>query len=253
MTSGIPRVGVITFPGSLDDRRCAAGRRDDGRGAGRAVARGSGPPRRRRGDPARRVQLRRLPPDRRDRAVRAGDGRCPGVRRARWPGAGDLQRLPGPVRERSAPRGADPQPLAPVRVSRGPPAGGDHADAGHDRPDAGRGARHPGEARRGPVRGRCRGARPARGRGTGRVPLLRAGRHDRRGPQSQRQRERHRRRAQRGGQRRRVDAASGARRGPGRRTHRRPAAVRVAAGRGRWRGSRGTWRSWSSPCTVPSA
>ena len=156
VTSGIPRIGVITFPGSLDDRDALRAVETMGGEPVAALARGPRPPRRRRRDPARRVQLRRLPPDRRDRAVRARDGRRPRVRRARRSGAGDLQRLPGPLRERAASRRADPQPFAPVRVSRGPPAGGDHADAGHDRPDAGRGARYPGEARRGAVRRRCR-------------------------------------------------------------------------------------------------
>ena len=253
MTSGIPRIGVVTFPGSLDDRDALRAVETMGGEPRPALARGRRPPRRRRRDPAGRVQLRRLPPHRRDRPVRDGDGRRPGVRRTRRPRARHLQRLPGALRERLASRRADPQPLAPVRLSPGARAGGDHADAGHVRPDARRGARDPREARRGAVRLRRGGPGAARGRRPGRVPLLRAGRHDRRRAQPQRQRERDRRRPQRRRQRRGADAASRARRRSRRRAHRRPAVVRVAADAGARAGSRGTWRSWSSRCTGPSA
>ena len=103
------RVGVVTFPGSLDDRDAARAVAPGRRGAGSALARRPWPARRRCGDPARRLLLRRLPALRRDRPVRAGDGR-PGARRpGRAAGARHLQRVPDPVRGAPAARRADPQ------------------------------------------------------------------------------------------------------------------------------------------------
>ena len=76
------KFGVVRFPGSCDERRRAA------RGAA-ASARPSCSgtatrdlQRRRRGDRPRRLLLRRLPARRRDRALRAGDGRGRALRRA---------------------------------------------------------------------------------------------------------------------------------------------------------------------------
>ncbi len=104
MTSGTPRVGVITFPGSLDDGDAL-----------RAVETMGGEP----------VALWHADPDLHGvdavilpggfsygdylrtgaiaRFARVMDG-VRGVRRTWRPGARDLQRLPGPVRERAAPR-----------------------------------------------------------------------------------------------------------------------------------------------------
>ncbi len=69
------RIGVVTFPGSLDDVDAARAVRVAGGEAVAAVARRPRPARRRRGGAAGRLLLRRLPALRRDRAVRAGDDR----------------------------------------------------------------------------------------------------------------------------------------------------------------------------------
>ena len=69
------RIGVVTFPGSLDDRDAAARRpRSPAAEPVAALARRRRPARRRRGGAARRLLLRRLPALRRDRPVRAGHG-----------------------------------------------------------------------------------------------------------------------------------------------------------------------------------
>ena len=84
VTDRLPRIGVVTFPGSLDDAtRCRAIEAMGGEARG-PVARRPRPRRRRRGRAARRVQLRRLPPVRRDRRAGADHGR--GSRRS--PGRG---------------------------------------------------------------------------------------------------------------------------------------------------------------------
>ena len=68
------RIGVVTFPGSLDDRDAARAVRLAGAEPVRALARRRRPARRRRGDPAGRLLLRRLPALRRHRPVRRGHG-----------------------------------------------------------------------------------------------------------------------------------------------------------------------------------
>ena len=92
------RVAVVRFPGSNCDcdtlRAARAGRR-------RRLLRlapGHRPAGRRRRDPARRVQLRRLPPLRRDRPVQPDHAGGAAPRRGRRAGARHLQRLPDPVR-----------------------------------------------------------------------------------------------------------------------------------------------------------
>ena len=76
-------------------------------------------PRRRRRRPARRLLVRRLPPLRRDRPLRAGDGArsraFAAERRAR---ARDLQRLPDPLRGRPAAGRAAAERVALVRLPR---------------------------------------------------------------------------------------------------------------------------------------
>ena len=112
------RVGVVTFPGSLDDRdaqravRLAGGEPvalwhadADLQGVDAVVAAG-------------RLQLRRLPAGRRHRALRARDDERRRAGRARPAGARHLQRLPGPVRERPAARRADPQRAPALRQPR---------------------------------------------------------------------------------------------------------------------------------------
>ena len=68
------RIGVVTFPGSLDDRDAARAVRLAGAERGRALARRRRPARGRRRRAARRLLLRRLPALRGDRPLRAGDG-----------------------------------------------------------------------------------------------------------------------------------------------------------------------------------
>ena len=74
------RIGVITFPGSLDDRDAQRAIRIAGGRAGRALARLARPRGRRRARAARRLQLRRLPARRCDRRTRADHGRSEGCR-----------------------------------------------------------------------------------------------------------------------------------------------------------------------------
>ena len=69
------RIGVVTFPGSLDDHDALRAVRLSGAEPVSALARQRHPGRRRRGDPARRLLLRRLPALRRDLPVRPGDDR----------------------------------------------------------------------------------------------------------------------------------------------------------------------------------
>ena len=100
------KIGVVTFPGSLDD---VDARRAVEIAGGEAVALWHGdsrPAGRRRRRPARWLLLRRLPALRRDRPLRAGDDR--GHRRGeeRDADARHLQRLPDPVRGAPAARRA---------------------------------------------------------------------------------------------------------------------------------------------------
>ena len=140
-------------------------------------------------------------------------------RRGRRAGARDLQRLPDPLRGRPAARGPAPEPRPRVRLPRRPPAGRADGHGLHGALRAGPGADDPGEARRGIVV-RGRGAlRRARGRGPARA-ALRGG--------LQRLGGRRRGRVQRGAQRVRPDAASRACGRPAARLRRRRAAARGA-------------------------
>ena len=132
MTSGTPRVGVITFPGSLDDRDAL-----------RAVETMGGEP----------VALWHADPDLHgvDAVILPGGFSYGDYLRtgaiARFARVMDGVRAfaerGGPVlgicngfqvlcESGLLPGALDPQPLAPVRLPRGPSAGGDDADAGHD-------------------------------------------------------------------------------------------------------------------------
>ena len=113
-----PRVGVVTFPGSLDDRDALRAAASMGGDAGAAVARGRRP---------RRAQAASCPggsPTATTCAPGPSPGsrrswRRPGLRRGRRAGPRHLQRLPDPVRGRAAARGADPEPAAVVRLPLG--------------------------------------------------------------------------------------------------------------------------------------
>ena len=112
------RVGVVVFPGSNCDRDTAP-RPDRGRrGAGRAVARAGVARRGRRGGPARRVRVWRLPAGRGHRAVQPRDAFRGRLRGRGRPRPGDLQRLPGARRGRARARGAAAQPVAAVPGAR---------------------------------------------------------------------------------------------------------------------------------------
>ncbi|CAA9351218.1 MAG: Phosphoribosylformylglycinamidine synthase, glutamine amidotransferase subunit, partial [uncultured Nocardioidaceae bacterium] len=173
--------------------------------AGRALARRPRPAGRGRRRAAGRLLLRRLPACRRHRALRPGDDRGRRGRAPRPAGPRHLQRLPGAVRGAPAAGGVGPQRAADVRLQ-GPAAARreqpDRVDLGVRR---GRGGHDRAQERRGRVRRGLRHPRPAGGRGPGGGALPRR--------QPQRLAARHRRDRQRARQRRRVDAAPGARGG----------------------------------------
>ena len=169
------RIGVVTFPGSLDDRDAAravrAGRRPSRSRSGTATTTCTGvdavvlPGGFSYGDYLRCGAIARFAPVMDD--VVAGGQRRPA-------GARHLQRLPGPVRVAPAARRADPQRPPALRLprpaaarSRTPTTAWTAAYA------AGQRDRHPAEERRGRLRRRRAHARRARGRGPGRRPLPR--------------------------------------------------------------------------------
>ena len=212
------RIGVVTFPGSLDDvRRAARGPRSPGARGGRrsgmatptcaASTRSSLPG---------GLLLRRLPALRRDRPVRPGRwARSSTRRRDGLPVLGHLQRLPDPVRVAPAARRADPQRRPALRLPR-PGAARSRTPRPPGRRDYDAGERIVVPLKNGEGRFQAdeAHARRARGRGPGRRPLRRR--------QPERLPARHRRHLQRGGQRRRPDAAPRARRrGADRPRHRR--------------------------------
>ena len=127
------RVGVVTFPGSLDDGDAARAVRLAGAEPVRLWHAEADLRRRGRGRPARGVLLRRLPAGRGHRAVRPRDDRRRRGRGPRDAGAGHLQRLPGAVRVAPAARGSGPQRDPAVRLP-GPAAArgadGDRLDLG---------------------------------------------------------------------------------------------------------------------------
>ena len=111
------RVAVVRFPGSNcdeDARRGAGTERRRGllRLASRHLAAG-----RRRRRPARRVQLRRLPPLRRHRPLQPDHAGGAGPRRGRRRRARHLQRLPDPLRGAPAARRADAERRPDLRVA----------------------------------------------------------------------------------------------------------------------------------------
>ena len=209
------KIGVVTFPGTLDDRDAA-----------RAVRLAGGTPvalwhadtdtrRRRRRRDSRRILLRRLPPRRRHRALRAADvqdhrRRQLGRQAAR---AGHLQRLPDPHRVAPAARLHDQERPPEVHVPRPGPAGGEQQHRLDRRLRGGPGNHGAAEEPGRPVhRGREDPRRP-RGRGPRGVPL--------RGLQPERLPPRHRRHLQRRRQRGGPHAAPRAR-GGGRASARSP-------------------------------
>ena len=122
-------------------------------------------------DPARRLLLRRLPPLRRDRPLRAGDGVGERVRGRGRPGARHLQRLPDPLRGGAAAGRAAPQSPAAVPLRRRDGDGREHDERLRRQLVGGRGARDPDQARRGQLVRRRRPACLARGQRADRVPL----------------------------------------------------------------------------------
>ncbi|CAA9438674.1 MAG: Phosphoribosylformylglycinamidine synthase, glutamine amidotransferase subunit, partial [uncultured Rubrobacteraceae bacterium] len=181
-------------------------RREGGRGAGRALARGGGPQGGGRRDRAGGVLLRRLPPPRRHRPLRERDGAAGGFRGGGRARPRRLQRLPGALRGPPVARRPAPEHAHALRLRPGsrPGGGGEHPV---DRRVRGRrGAYAAGRPQRGQLLCRPADARPLGARGPGGAAL--------RG-KPQRVGKRHSRRLQRGAQRRRPHAAPRARLGPG--------------------------------------
>ena len=156
------KIGVVTFPGSLDDVDAQRAARVAGaepvalwhgdhdlRGVDAVVLPGW-------------LLLRRLPALRRHRSLRAGDGRGRRGGQGRDARARHLQRLPDPVRVAPAARRPDPQRPPQVRLPR--PAAPDRERV--DRVDQRLRGRRRGDdraqERRGRVRRRRRHARPPR-------------------------------------------------------------------------------------------
>ena len=119
-------IGVVTFPGSLDDRDALRAVTLAGARAGAALARRFRAARRRCGRAARRLLLRRLPARRSHRPFLPGGrgGRRSGPQRAA--GARHLQRFPGAVRSRPAAGRAHAQCRAALRLPRSAADGGEH-------------------------------------------------------------------------------------------------------------------------------
>ena len=213
------RFGVVRFPGSCDEVDALRGGAPRRRG-GTAVARRRGSARGRRRDHPRRVLLRRPPAGRRDRALRARDGRGRALRAPRRARARHLQRLPGAVRGRAAAGRAAAQHEPEVHLPAGRAGGRQRVDLLDGRVLGRRDALDPRQAHDRPLLRARSGARRARGQRPGRAALPRR-------RELQRLLARHRGRLEQGRQRGRADAASGAR---GRRADRlrgRAEAVRV--------------------------
>ena len=202
------KFGIVVFPGSNCDEDCHHVAKDLlGLRRRLHLAPRHGPQGRGRRHPAGGLRLRRLPSGGRARALLARHGERREVRRAGRPGPRHLQRFPG------APRGGTPsrsdahQPRPPLRLPRCPHARRERRDAVHIALSEGERREDADRPHGGQLHGASRRARQARTRGPRRVPLLRPrGARHRRG-QSERRGARHRRHRERGGQRRRADAA----------------------------------------------
>ena len=120
-----------------------------------------------------RFLLRRLSALGRDGGAFAGDARGQGRGGARRARDRHLQRLPGADRGRAAARRADAQCGAQLRLPHVPLAVENSQSLFTSGYDSGRGDRLPGRAPRRQLPGRRGDARPARGRGPGRLPLSR--------------------------------------------------------------------------------
>src|SRR5690606_30920557 len=212
----------------LRRRRDARAGRRAGRARARGVARRDRPVRRPGRGAARRLQLRRLPARRGARRPQPRDARRGRLRPPRRPGAGDLQRLPGAHRGRFAPRPARSEPLPRLRVPRRPPPRRARGRALHRQAGRRAGPAAADRPRRGRLPRRRGHPRQARGRGPGRLPLLRRRRERHRGRERQRLGAGHRRRRQRGRERDGHDAAPRARGRAAPRLRGRPADPRLA-------------------------
>ena len=211
MTDRLPRIGVVTFPGSLDD---ADARRAVEAMGGEAVALWHAD------HDLGGVDAVVLPG-----GFSYGDYLRCGAIAARAPIMDEVRGFAGrggPVlgicngfqvlcEAGMLPGALDPQRVAPVRLRGRLAPRGNRADVRHARPHSGRARPDPGEARRGSVGGDARAARTCGGRRPRRVPVLRARRRVVRRGEPERGDEPHRGRAQRRRQRRRAHAAPRAR------------------------------------------
>ena len=112
-------VAVVRFPGSNCDLDALRAAEAAGANALLRLAPRHRPAPGRRRDPARRVQLRRLPPVRGDRPVQPGHAGGAAARRRGRRRARDLQRLPDPLRGPPAARRADAERRAALRLQAG--------------------------------------------------------------------------------------------------------------------------------------
>ena len=118
MSEVAPRIAVVVFPGSNDDRDAAWALVGARRRADSPLARRRGAPAGRRRRPPGRLLLRRLPALRSHRPLLAGHARSHRVRGGRRARPRDLQRLPDPLRGRPPPRRPPSERVARVRVPR---------------------------------------------------------------------------------------------------------------------------------------
>src|SRR6266508_1536815 len=171
------------------------------------VAQRRGPQGMRLRDPSWRIRLRRLPAQRRHRAVCAGHGQGRRLRRPRRPRVGYLQRLPGAVRGGPVARRAHPQRVARVSMRVDTPQRGAHGPRLHVEMRRARGPSSAHRARRRQLLRRpCHTFAPGAAR-SGRVQVLRRRRTRRAWRKPERIAAQHRGHRQRARQRPRHDAA----------------------------------------------